>query len=39
MDERGFTEPPKGFEEQELFAFHMERCLHTHDSRVARPAL
>ena len=29
LDERGLTEPPKGFDEQELFEFQIERCLHT----------
>jgi hypothetical protein len=29
LDERGLTETPKGFDEQELFAFRIERCLYT----------
>jgi hypothetical protein len=29
LDERGWSEPPKGFEAQELFAFELDRCLHT----------
>ena len=29
LDERGLTELPKGFDEQELFAFRIERCLYT----------
>ena len=29
LEERGLTQPPEGFEEQELFAFQIERCLHT----------
>jgi hypothetical protein len=29
LDERGWKGPPKGFEQQELFVFEIERCLHT----------
>ena len=29
LEERGLTHPPEGFDEQELFAFQIERCLHT----------
>jgi hypothetical protein len=29
LGERGLRDPPKGFAEQELFAFHIERCLYT----------
>jgi len=29
LDERGLGEPPKGFDEQDLFVFHVERCLYT----------
>jgi hypothetical protein len=29
LEERELTEPPKGFDEQELFAFQIERCLYT----------
>ena len=29
LDERGLDGPPRGFEEQELFVFRMERCLST----------
>jgi hypothetical protein len=29
LEERGLQEPPEGFQEQELFVFEIERCLHT----------
>ena len=29
LAERGMTEPPPGFDEQELFVFDLARCLHT----------
>jgi hypothetical protein len=29
LGERGLTEPPLGFADQELFEFRIERCLHT----------
>ena len=29
LDERGLTERPRDFDQQELFAFHVERCLYT----------
>ena len=29
LRERKWREPPKGFDEQELFVFHVERCLYT----------
>jgi hypothetical protein len=29
LDERGWKDPPNGFEQQELFVFEIERCLHT----------
>ena len=29
LEERGWKEPPKGFEGQELFVFELDRCLHT----------
>jgi hypothetical protein len=29
LDERRFTEPPKGFDQQDLFVFQVERCLYT----------
>ena len=29
LDERRLREPPKEFDEQELFAFHVDRCLYT----------
>ena len=29
LDERGWTEAPKGFDAQELFVFELDRCLHT----------
>ena len=29
LDERGLSQPPEGFDEQELFAFRIERCLYT----------
>jgi hypothetical protein len=29
LGERGLAEPPKGFADQELFAFDVDRCLYT----------
>jgi hypothetical protein len=29
LSERNWTAPPKGFEQQELFVFELDRCLHT----------
>jgi hypothetical protein len=29
LNERSWTEPPKGFEGQDLFVFELDRCLHT----------
>jgi hypothetical protein len=37
LDERGLTEPPTGFDEQELFAFEIERCLYTTTARHGDP--
>lgn len=37
LGERGLEEPPKGFEEQELFVFELERCLYTMTSGHGDP--
>jgi hypothetical protein len=38
LAERGTTEPPPGFDDQELFALDLERCLYTVTSGHGDPA-